>query len=243
MDGIFYFAPLGQSQEIVPWSTYDMSSRGTKRGRPGRRLDVLIVDDDPMIGLLLQGGLDAEKFSVSVANSGSDAIAMCEASGFDFVVLDYQMPGKSGLEVAMALRRRKIPFVMLSAYAETRIEQQAARQGALGYLIKPVTPKQAELAIFTALARAEEITSLERAAEVSGIVGVAVGLVMGALECSPMQALDVLRSFCRPRNRTLKHISQELTNLYEMRLASGGAGSACDGLRDYLNIAAAPKKE
>ena len=143
----------------------------------------------------------------------------------------------------MALRRRKIPFVMLSAHAETRIEQQAAREGALGYLIKPVTPKQVELAIYTALARAEEINSLERAAEVSGIVGVAVGLVMGALECAPMQALDALRSFCRPRNRTLRHVSQELTNLYEMRLASGGAASACEGLRDYLNIAAGPKQE
>lgn len=220
-----------------------MSSRDRKKCSARCRLDVLIVDDDPMIGLLLQGGIDAERFSVSIANSGSDAIAMCEASGFDFVVVDYQMPGKSGLDVAMALRRRKIPFVMLSAYAETRIEQQAARQGALGYLIKPVTPKQVELAIYTALARAEEITNLERAAEVSGIVGVAVGLVMGAFECSRMQALDTLRAFCRPRNRTLKHVSLEIVNLYEMRLSSGGAAAAFDGLKDYLNTAAGPKSE
>jgi len=220
-----------------------MSSRDTNKRSGGRRLDVLIVDDDPMIGLLLQGGIDAERFSVSVANSGSDAITMCEASGFDFVVVDYQMPGKSGLEVAMALRRRKIPFVMLSAYAEIRIEQQAARQGALGYLIKPVTPKQVELAICTALARAEEITSLERAAEVSGIVGVAVGLTMGALGCSRMQALDALREFCRPRNRALRHVSLEVTNLYEMQLLSGGVPSACDALRDYLNIASGSKND
>ncbi len=219
-----------------------MSSRNRKKYGARRRLDVLIVDDDPMIGLLLQGGVDAERFSVSVADSGSEAIVMCQSSSFDFVVVGYQMPGKSGLEVAAALRKRKIPFVMLSAYADSSIEQQAARQGALGYLIKPVTPKQVELAIDTALARAEEINNLERAAEVSGIVGVAVGLLMGAFECSRMQALDTLRTFCRPHNRTLKAVSLEVTNLFEMHQSSAGTPSAREALRHYLGTGASVQR-
>ena len=167
---------------------------------------------------------------------------MCESSTFDLVVLDYQMPGKSGLEVAGVLREREIPFVMLSAFADSRIEQRAARQGALGYLIKPVTPKQVELAVDTALARAEEINNLARAAEVSGIVGVAVGLVMGASGGSRMQALDTLRIFCRPRNLTLRNVSLEVANLYEMWLLSGGAAAAGDELIKYL-VSAPPADE
>jgi len=211
-------------------------TRGSSSDKAKRRgpLDVLIVDDDPLIGLLLQGGMDAKRFAVSVAHSGREAIAMCDSSCFDLVVLDYQMPGKSGLEVAGVLRDRQIPFVMLSAFAETRIEQRAARLGALGYLIKPVTPRQVELAIDTALARAEEISNLARAAEVSGIVGVVVGLVMGAAGKSRMEALDALTRFCRPQNRSLKRVGMELTNLYEMRLSSGGEAAAREALRDYL---------
>ena len=197
-------------------------------------LDILIVDDDPMIQLLLQGGLNAERFSVSVTDSGSDAIAMCDASSFDFVILDYRMPRKSGLEVARALQQQQIPFIMLSAFADESVVQRAARFGALGYLIKPVTPKQVELAIDTALVRFAEIGNLARAAEVSGVVGVAVGLVMAAFGVSHMQALEKLRAFCRPRNRTLKEASLEITNLFELHLDSASGAAACDTLEDYL---------
>jgi response regulator NasT len=203
-----------------------------------RRVDVLIVDDDPMIGLLLQGGIDAKRFSVSVADSGAEAIAMSESSPFDFVVLDYQMPGKSGLEVARVLREQNIPFVMLSVFTDSRVEQLAARQGALGYLIKPVTPRQVEVAIDTGLARAGEINNLARAAEVSGIVGVAVGLVMAAFDSSQTRALNILRAFCRPDNRTLKDVSLEIMNLFEMHLSSGSTFSAGAVLRDYIGSAA-----
>ena len=211
----------------IPGSNVDDKTR--------RPLDVLVVDDDPLIGVLLQGGMDTSRFAVSVAHSGREALAMCDCSRFDMVVLDYQMPGKSGLTVAGVLREKQIPFIMLSAFAESRIEQRAARQGALGYLVKPVTPKQVELAIDTALARAEEINNLARAAEVSGIVGVAVGLVMGAAGGSRMQALDTLTRFCRPQNRPLRQVAAELMNLYEMRLLSGGEAAACQAVKDYLN--------
>ncbi len=197
-------------------------------------LDILIVDDDPMIGLLLQGGINPNRYSVSITDSGSDAIAMCEANPFDFVVLDYRMPGKSGLDVASALHRKQIPFIMLSAFADESIVQRAARFGALGYLVKPVTPKEVELAIDTALARAKEIGNLVRAAEVSGVVGIAVGLVMTTFGLSRMKALEKLRSFCRPRNRTLKEVSLEITNLFELRLDSRHLDSSRDALTEYL---------
>jgi response regulator NasT len=211
-----------------------MSAGNRKKRAQDRLLDILIVDDDPMIRLLLQGGINAERFSVSVTDSGSDAIAMCVANPFDFVILDYRMPGKSGLDVASALHLQKIPFIMLSAFADETIVQRAARFGAFGYLVKPVTPKQVELAIDTALARAGEIGNLVRAAEVSGVVGIAVGLVMVSYGLSRMRALEKLRLFCRPRNRTLKEVSLEITNHIELHLDAGSQKSSCDALDEYL---------
>lgn len=214
-----------------------MSTDYSKKRAQDRPLDILVVDDDPMIGLLLQGGLNAERFSVSVIDSGSDAIAMCDANPFDFVILDYRMPGKSGLDVASTLHRQQVPFIMLSVFADESVVQRAARLGALGYLVKPVTPKQVELAIDTALARAAEIGNLARAAEVSGVVGVALGLVMVTYGISRTNALEKLRAFCRPRNRTLKEVSLEIANLFELRLDSGSQKSPCHALEDYLKNA------
>jgi len=211
-----------------------MPADNSKKRVRDRLLDILIVDDDPMIGLLLQGGINAERFSVSVTESGSDAIAMCDANPFDFVILDYRMPGTSGLDVASTLHRQQIPFIMLSAFADETIVQRAAGFGALGYLVKPVTPKQVELAIDTALARAGEIGNLVRAAEVSGVVGIAVGLVMVSYGLSRMRALEKLRLFCRPRNRTLKEVSLEITNHFELHLDAGSQKSPCDALDEYL---------
>ncbi|MEN8800937.1 MAG: response regulator, partial [Thiogranum sp.] len=204
-----------------------MRADKTKKAVENRLLDILIVDDDPMIRLLLQGGINAERFSVSVTDSGSDAIAMCIANPFDLVILDYRMPGKSGLDVASTLHRQKIPFIMLSAFADETVMQRAARFGALGYLVKPATPKQVELAIDTALARASEIGNLVRAVEVSGVVGIAVGLVMVSCGLSRMAALEKLRLFCRPRNRTLKEVSLEITNLFELHFDAGSQKLPC----------------
>jgi response regulator NasT len=159
---------------------------------------------------------------------------MCESDPFDFVVLDYQIPGSSGLDVAGRLRKLRIPFLMLSAYTDDSIVRLAAKYGALGYLAKPVTPKQVELAIETALTRADEIGNLEKAVEVSGVVGVAVGIVMLTFGVSRMNALEKLREFCRPRNRTLKEVSMEISNLFEMHLETEGRGQARNALRGYL---------
>jgi response regulator NasT len=212
-----------------------MSAYNSRKVTRDRQLDILIVDDDPMIRILLQDGINDERFSVSVTDSGSDAIAMCDENPFDFVILDYRMPGKSGLDVASTLQRQQVPFIMLSAFADEFIVQRAARFGALGYLMKPVTPKQVELAIDTALARSNEIGNLARAAEVSGVVGIAVGLVMVSYGITRMLALEKLRSFCRPRNRTLKEVSLEITNLFELHLDTGSQKSPCDALEEYLN--------
>jgi DNA-binding response OmpR family regulator len=49
-----------------------MPADNSKKRARDRLLDILIVDDDPMIRLLLQGGINADRFSVSVTDSGSD---------------------------------------------------------------------------------------------------------------------------------------------------------------------------
>ena len=57
---------------------------------------------------------------------------------------------------------------------------------------------------------------------------------MVTYDLSRMRALEKLRLFCRPRNRTLKEVSLEVINLFELHLDAGSQKSSCDALEEYL---------
>jgi DNA-binding response OmpR family regulator len=78
---------------------------------------ILVVEDDPRVGAVLEQGLREEGFQVERAHDGDEAIARASSGGYHLVLLDFMLPGKSGPEVAQALRRagRRTPILMLTA--------------------------------------------------------------------------------------------------------------------------------
>lgn len=114
-------------------------------------IDVLVVDDDPLVRMLLQRGMNPDRFSVGAVGTVDAAIKLCGAKTFDVVVLDYQLSNESGLRAAASLRKRKVPFIVLTASTDRSLAREAERHGAVGYLVKPATPRQVESAIETAL--------------------------------------------------------------------------------------------
>ena len=102
---------------------------------------VLIVDDNPANRKLLEVRLTTEYFEVLTESNGPDAIAMCEKSMCDIVLLDVMMPGKSGWEVARALKQdpvtANVKIVMVSAIGEKTNEITAPIYGADGHVDKP----------------------------------------------------------------------------------------------------------
>ena len=78
---------------------------------------ILVVEDDPRVGAVLEQGLREEGFEVDRAMDGDQAIARASNGEYHLVLLDFMLPGKSGPEVAQALRHggRRMPILMLTA--------------------------------------------------------------------------------------------------------------------------------
>lgn len=103
---------------------------------------VLIVDDDPETLNVLSLYFSLIGWEVSQATNGEEALAAVREQHVDAMVLDWMMPGVSGLEVARTIREdadlHLMPIVMLTARAAERDLWTGLRHGADAYLPKPV---------------------------------------------------------------------------------------------------------
>lgn len=109
------------------------------KDRPGA--SILIVDDDPEIVVMLQTRLAARGYKVSTASDGKAAIEMAKRERPTLVLLDVMMPGKSGWEVARALKQdpvtQSIKIVMVTAIGEQVNELTSPLYGADAHIDKP----------------------------------------------------------------------------------------------------------
>ena len=107
---------------------------------------ILVVEDDGAINLLLRYNLEAEGFAVDVVESGEEAeIAVSEAPP-DLLVLDWMLPGLSGIELCRRLRAgrktRGLPILMLTARGEEGDRIRGLTTGADDYVTKPFSPAE-----------------------------------------------------------------------------------------------------
>jgi DNA-binding response OmpR family regulator len=92
----------------------------TLRGMNAVSHRVLVVEDDPVVRGTLELVLAGEGFDVELAASGREAIDLCRAERFALVVLDYWLPGPSGLELVRWLRAEgnRVPCVIFTSCLE-----------------------------------------------------------------------------------------------------------------------------
>jgi DNA-binding response OmpR family regulator len=103
----------------------------------GRR--ILLVEDEVRLARLLAEALRRAGAEVELAHDGAVGLLKAAAGGHDVVVLDIQLPGRSGYEVLRALRDagHVVPVLMLTARDGERDELDALRLGADDYVVKP----------------------------------------------------------------------------------------------------------
>jgi two-component system, chemotaxis family, chemotaxis protein CheY len=102
----------------------------------------LVVDDSATMRKIIIRSLNAIGISSVVeAADGSQAVALFKPDTFDLVLTDWNMPGKSGLEVVQEIRAQdaKIPIIMITTEAEKRRVIEAIQAGVTDYLVKPFT--------------------------------------------------------------------------------------------------------
>src|SRR5436190_10307002 len=104
---------------------------------------ILVVDDIPANVKLLEARLTAEYFDVTTANSGAEALAICERAQCDIVLLDVMMPEMDGFEACRRLKANPvthhIPVVMVTALDQPSDRVRGLEAGADDFLTKPVS--------------------------------------------------------------------------------------------------------
>lgn len=102
---------------------------------------VLIVEDEPAQREVLSYNLEAEGFDVEIASDGDEALLMVDEIMPDVIVLDWMLPGTSGIEICRRLKTRNatrgIPIIMLSARSEEVDRVRGLETGADDYVVKP----------------------------------------------------------------------------------------------------------
>jgi two-component system response regulator MprA len=122
---------------------------------------ILIVDDDRKILDMLRRTLAYEGYRVTTAADGNEALTKALAEPPDLVILDWLMPGLSGIEVAKRLRAADdVPILMLTARDAVDDRVEGLDSGADDYLVKPFAPNEL-LARLRALLRRRTVKSSE----------------------------------------------------------------------------------
>lgn len=107
---------------------------------------ILIVDDEAAIRDMLRVALEMADYKVLEASNAQDAHAMIVDEKPDLVLLDWMMPGTSGIELARKLKREEVtaevPLIMLTAKGEEDNKIQGLEVGADDYITKPFSPRE-----------------------------------------------------------------------------------------------------
>ncbi len=118
---------------------------------------ILVVEDEEPIQLLLKYNLEAEGYRVRATAQGEDVAYLIGEEHPDLIVLDWMLPGISGIEVCRLVRTRPesrdIPIVMLTARSEENERVRGLATGADDYLVKPFSVPELLARIKTILRR------------------------------------------------------------------------------------------
>ena len=131
---------------------------------------VVIAEDEAIIRLDLRETLEEEGYEViGEAGRGDVALDLIRELKPDLAILDVKMPGMDGLEVARVVGNEKICGVLvLTAFSQREIIEQARDAGALAYLVKPFQKSDLIPAIEVAIGRFRELQALTGQMEVLG---------------------------------------------------------------------------
>ena len=145
---------------------------GIARQRTARMATILVVEDEPAIQELITLNLEQSGYSPLRANDAEQAIELVRDELPDLVLLDWMLPGMSGIEFARRLRADRrtqdVPIIMLTARAEEHDKLSGLETGADDYITKPFSPRELNARI-RALLRRRAPQTTDDIVEVSGL--------------------------------------------------------------------------
>jgi two-component system, OmpR family, phosphate regulon response regulator PhoB len=141
-------------KRLTDFATAEAGRHSDHDAGPGR---VLIVDDDPDIRDVVSAMLEAVGLSVAAVGSGEEALESVAREPFDLLLLDWNLPRLTGLDVCRALRKdpkhAALPVLFLTAHASSQDMVEAFAGGCDDYVTKPFRAPELGARIFSLLRR------------------------------------------------------------------------------------------
>lgn len=191
-----------------------MSDQEQSTSAPRR---VVVAEDESLIRMdiveiLRDNGFDV----VGEAGDGETAVALATELRPDLVIMDIRMPQLDGIEAAKRLSENHIaPVVLLTAFSQKELVEQASEAGALAYVVKPFTPNDLLPAIEIALSRYQQILTLESEVadlverfETRKLVDRAKGLLNERMGLSEPEAFRWIQKASMDRRTTMQAVAQ-----------------------------------
>jgi two-component system alkaline phosphatase synthesis response regulator PhoP len=136
---------------------------------------ILIVEDEIELVRVLRDYLERAGFRVQAASNGTEAVSHFRHAAPDLVLLDLNLPGLDGLDVARQMRRSsEVPIIMVTARVEETDRLIGLELGADDYITKPFSPREVVARVRAVLRRAQgraEAPSVIRASDIEIDVG------------------------------------------------------------------------
>jgi len=182
---------------------------------------IVIAEDEAIIRLDLRETLEEEGYIV-VADTGrgDDAIELVRQHRPDVAIFDIKMPGLDGLEAARVVSAEKLcPVVMLTAFSQREVIEQARDAGALAYLVKPFQKTDLVPAIELAIGRFREMLTLsgERDAlgeqlELRKLLDRAKGLLIDKHSMTEQSAFDFIQKSAMSTRAKMVDVANQILN-------------------------------
>jgi two-component system, response regulator PdtaR len=180
---------------------------------------VVIAEDEAIIRLDLRETLEEEGYEVvGETGRGDQAVELVRSLRPDVAVLDVKMPGLDGIEAARIIASERLCATMiLTAFSQRDVVEQARDAGALAYLVKPFQKTDLVPAIELAIGRfrelqalAGEVDSLQEQLDTRKIVDRAKGVLMDAHGLSEQAAFDFLQKRAMNERARMRDIAERV---------------------------------
>jgi response regulator NasT len=189
-----------------------------------RDVRVLIAEDEALIRMDLREMLEEEGHEiVGEARDGAEAVALARTVRPDIVFMDVKMPHVNGIEAAAAISAEAIaPVVMVTAFSQAGLVEEAARAGAMGYVVKPFSRNDIVPAMQVAVSRYSELTllsqqvgDLEERLETRKVLDRAKGILMAGGFSEP-EAFHRLQKLAMDKRKSLREVAEAVITAHEV---------------------------
>ena len=180
---------------------------------------VVIAEDEAIIRLDLKETLEEEGYEVvGETGRGDEAVALVRTHEPDLAILDIKMPGLDGLSAAREITAERLAGVLiLTAFSQRDLIEQARDAGALAYLVKPFQRSELIPAVEVAVGRFREIKalsdqneSLEDQLETRKVVDRAKGKLMDDHQLLEQDAFSFIQKTAMRERKTMKAVAEQV---------------------------------